>query len=35
VVGDVAKAKRELGWQPSRDLAQIDDTLRWRRKMPR
>ena len=26
----------ELGWQPSRDLAtQIDDTLRWRRKMAR
>jgi UDP-glucose-4-epimerase GalE len=36
LVGDIAKAKRELGWQPSRDLAaQIDDTLRWRRKMPR
>jgi UDP-glucose-4-epimerase GalE len=36
LVGDISKAKRELGWQPSRDLAtQIDDTLRWRRKMPR
>ena len=36
VVGDITKAKRELGWQPSRDLAtQIDDTLRWRRKMAR
>jgi UDP-glucose 4-epimerase len=36
LVGDIAKAKRELGWQPSHDLAaQIDDTLRWRRKMPR
>ena len=36
LVGDIAKAERELGWQPSRDLAtQIDDTLRWRRKMPR
>jgi UDP-glucose 4-epimerase len=36
LVGDIAKAKTELGWAPSRDLAaQIDDTLRWRRKMPR
>ncbi len=36
LVGNIAKAKRELGWQPSRDLAaQIDDTLRWRRKMQR
>jgi nucleoside-diphosphate-sugar epimerase len=35
-VGDITKSKRELGWQPSRDLAtQIDDTLRWRRKMSR
>ncbi|HTO83501.1 MAG TPA: UDP-glucose 4-epimerase GalE [Methylomirabilota bacterium] len=34
LVGDIAKAKRELGWKPTRDLAmQIDDTLRWRRKM--
>ncbi|HYD04647.1 MAG TPA: UDP-glucose 4-epimerase GalE [Reyranella sp.] len=36
LVGDIAKARRVLGWQPTRDLAQqIDDTLRWRRKMPR
>jgi UDP-glucose-4-epimerase GalE len=36
LVGDIAKAKRELGWTPKRDLAvQIEDTLRWRRKMPR
>jgi UDP-glucose-4-epimerase GalE len=36
LVGDIAKAKRELGWAPTRDLAtQIEDTLRWRRKMPR
>jgi len=36
LVGDIAKARRELGWQPTRDLAtQIEDTLRWRRKMPR
>jgi UDP-glucose-4-epimerase GalE len=36
LVGDITKSKRELGWQPSRDLAtQIDDTLRWRRKMLR
>ena len=36
LVGDIAKARRVLGWQPSRDLTQqIDDTLRWRRKMPR
>lgn len=36
LVGDIAKAARELGWQPTRDLAlQIEDTLRWRRKMPR
>jgi UDP-glucose-4-epimerase GalE len=36
LVGDISKAKRELGWQPRRDLAtQIDDTLRWRRTMPR
>src|SRR5262249_20879936 len=36
LVGDISKARRELAWQPSRDLtAQIDDTLRWRRKMPR
>lgn len=36
LVGDITKAKRELGWTPTRDLAtQIDDTVRWRRKMPR
>jgi UDP-glucose-4-epimerase GalE len=36
LVGDIGKARRELGWEPSRDLAaQIEDTLRWRRKMPR
>jgi UDP-glucose-4-epimerase GalE len=36
LVGDIAKARRELGWRPLRDLAaQIEDTLRWRRKMPR
>ena len=36
LVGDIAKARRELGWTPKRDLAvQIEDTLRWRRKMPR
>ena len=36
LVGDIAKSKRELGWQPTRDLAtQIEDTLRWRSKMPR
>jgi nucleoside-diphosphate-sugar epimerase len=35
-VGDIAKARRELGWRPTRDLAaQIEDTLRWRSKMPR
>ena len=36
LVGDVTKASRELGWTPKRDLGvQIEDTLRWRRKMPR
>ncbi len=36
LVGDIAKARRELGWAPTRDLAdQIEDTLRWRRRMPR
>lgn len=36
LVGDIAKARRDLGWTPRRDLAaQIEDTLRWRRKMPR
>jgi UDP-glucose-4-epimerase GalE len=36
LVGDIAKSNRELGWRPTRDLAaQIEDTLRWRKKMPR
>jgi UDP-glucose-4-epimerase GalE len=36
LVGDISKARRELAWTPQRDLAvQIEDTLRWRRKMPR
>src|SRR5205807_769644 len=36
LVGDISKAARELGWRPTRDLAaQIEDTLRWRQKMPR
>jgi UDP-glucose-4-epimerase GalE len=36
LVGDISKAKLELGWAPTRDLAtQIEDTLRWRRKMAR
>jgi UDP-glucose-4-epimerase GalE len=36
LVGDISKARRDLGWTPKRDLAvQIEDTLRWRRKMPR
>jgi UDP-glucose-4-epimerase GalE len=36
LVGDIAKARRELGWRPTRNLSQqIEDTLRWRRKMPR
>jgi UDP-glucose-4-epimerase GalE len=36
LVGDIAKAQRELAWRPTRDLIQqIEDTLRWRRKMPR
>jgi len=36
LVGDIAKSKLELGWTPTRDLAtQIEDTLRWRRKMAR
>lgn len=36
LVGDIAKAGRVLGWRPTRDLAvQIEDTLRWRRKMVR
>ena len=36
LVGDIAKARLGLGWLPTHDLAtQIEDTLRWRRKMPR
>jgi UDP-glucose-4-epimerase GalE len=36
LVGDIAKAARELGWRPTRDLGvQIADTLAWRRKMVR
>ena len=36
LVGDITKSRRELRWIPTRDLAvQIDDTMRWRRKMPR
>lgn len=36
LVGDITKARTELGWSPKFDLAaQIEDTLRWRRKMPR
>jgi UDP-glucose-4-epimerase GalE len=36
LVGDITKSRHELGWQPTRDLAvQIEDTLRWRRRMPR
>lgn len=36
LVGDITKARLELGWLPNFDLvAQIEDTLRWRRKMPR
>ena len=36
LVGDISKARHELGWTPKRDLVvQIEDTLRWRRTMPR
>lgn len=36
LVGDISLAKSELGWTPRFDLAtQIEDTLRWRKKMPR
>jgi UDP-glucose-4-epimerase GalE len=36
LVGDIGKSQRVLGWRPTRDLAaQIEDTLRWRLKMPR
>lgn len=36
LVGNIARARAVLGWSPTRDLAtQIEDALRWRRKMPR
>ena len=36
LVGCIDKAQRELGWRPVRGLeTQIEDTLRWRRSMPR
>lgn len=36
LVGDIAKAQREIGWGPRRGLStQIEDTLRWRRMMSR
>jgi UDP-glucose-4-epimerase GalE len=36
LVGSIGKAQRELGWHPVRDLGvQIEDTLRWRRRMQR
>ncbi|MBL8673711.1 MAG: UDP-glucose 4-epimerase GalE [Rhodospirillales bacterium] len=36
LVADTALVERELGWRPTRDLdRQIEDALRWRRKMPR
>ena len=36
LVGNIAHTERELGWKPTRNLAsQIEDTLRWRRRMPR
>jgi len=36
LVGNIEKAQRKLGWHPKRDLnIQIEDTLRWRRSMPR
>ncbi len=36
LVGNIEKSQRELGWLPRRDLdLQIEDTLRWRRNMPR
>jgi UDP-glucose-4-epimerase GalE len=36
LVGDISKSRSELGWQPTHDLVtQIEDTLRWRGKMPR
>jgi UDP-glucose-4-epimerase GalE len=36
LVGNVARAEAQLGWKCSRGLAeQIEDTVRWRRVMPR
>ena len=36
LVGNIARARATLGWTPTRDLAtQIEDALRWRRRMPR
>jgi UDP-glucose-4-epimerase GalE len=36
LVGDIAKSRRELGWQPTRNLTvQIEDAIAWRRKMSR
>jgi len=36
LVGNIAHTERELGWKPTRNLAsQIEDTLRWRGRMPR
>lgn len=36
LVGDIRKAQAELGWKPTRSLAeQLEDALRWRLRMPR
>lgn len=36
LVGNIEKSQRDLGWSPTRGLdIQIEDTLRWRRNMPR
>jgi UDP-glucose-4-epimerase GalE len=36
LVGNIGKAESVLGWRPLRDLTvQIEDTLRWRRRMQR
>lgn len=36
LVGNIEKAQRVLGWRPERDLnMQLEDTLRWRRRMLR
>lgn len=36
LVGNIAHTARELGWKPTRNLeSQIEDTLRWRGRMPR